>query len=112
MRTQYEPCIMSPFWHLEFWGGSKIFGKFVHPGIINTNNTLKLFNLYNELQMFLLKFFFFTEMEFHSKRQKKKSTILWHTKFLLQKKKLTRTIDFNVFHIPCMTLLHYIIIQK
>jgi len=34
------------------------FGKFVQPGIINTNNTLKLFNLYNEPQMFLLKFFF------------------------------------------------------
>jgi len=36
----------------------RFFGKFVHPGIINTNNTLKLFNLYDKLQMFLLKFFF------------------------------------------------------
>ena len=28
---QYCTCFMSPFWHLEFWGSSKIFGKFVHP---------------------------------------------------------------------------------
>jgi len=44
----------------------------VHPGIINTNNTLKLFNLYNELQMFLLKFFFLQKWNFTPKVKKKK----------------------------------------
>jgi hypothetical protein len=28
---QYGMCFMSPSWHLDFWGGSCIFGKFVHP---------------------------------------------------------------------------------
>jgi hypothetical protein len=27
---QYGTCFMSPLWHLEFWGSSKIFGKLVH----------------------------------------------------------------------------------
>ena len=28
--TQYGTCFMSPFRHLEFWGGSYIFGYFMH----------------------------------------------------------------------------------
>ena len=28
--AQYGTYCMSPFWHLEFWGGSKIFVTFVH----------------------------------------------------------------------------------
>jgi hypothetical protein len=27
----YGICFMLPFWHLAVWGGSWIFGTFVHP---------------------------------------------------------------------------------
>jgi hypothetical protein len=27
---QYQTCYTSPCWHIEFWGGSHIFYKFVH----------------------------------------------------------------------------------
>jgi hypothetical protein len=27
---QYATCFMPPFWHLEFWGSSRIFGKCMH----------------------------------------------------------------------------------
>lgn len=28
---QYWTCIVLPFWCLDFWGGSQVFWKFVHP---------------------------------------------------------------------------------
>lgn len=31
VSLQYRTCIMSPFWHPEFWGHSRIFGKFLYP---------------------------------------------------------------------------------
>jgi hypothetical protein len=34
---QYETCFTSPFWYLEFWDGSQIFGKFVHSRVIYIN---------------------------------------------------------------------------
>jgi hypothetical protein len=38
---QYGPCFKSPSWRLEFWGGSYIFAKFVHP-YSNMLSTFKL----------------------------------------------------------------------
>jgi hypothetical protein len=28
-------CFMLPFWHLEFWGGSWVFGRSLHPYVLN-----------------------------------------------------------------------------
>ena len=39
--SQYGLCFKSPFWHLEFWGGSYIFPKSVHP----YSNMLSIFKL-------------------------------------------------------------------
>ena len=32
VASQYKMCVILPFWHLEFWGGFWIFGKYVLPG--------------------------------------------------------------------------------
>jgi hypothetical protein len=38
MDPPYKTCFESPFWSLEFWGGSYIFGKSVEP-YLNANKT-------------------------------------------------------------------------
>jgi len=49
---------LSPSWHLEVWGGSLIFGKFVCPYlrcVHRTKNYLKIFTRYPPSHIFGLK---------------------------------------------------------
>jgi hypothetical protein len=48
LGPQHGPCSMSVFWRLEFWGGSQIFGKFLH--FLKMNNALLTLSDRSELR--------------------------------------------------------------